>query len=894
MFPFFNNPGSLVSPHQTSGFNPTPAQSLQQWQAQNTHLQTLQRAAMMHPMANLASSVFANNVIAPGDPQTARDWMQNTQAGQVTQQIASMMAGSGMLGLGRSGDMLYGIQNMVANSGMQLGVQGMPGASQFYGAGFLTDQMSLQIMGRMTQDFYSMGRNTFESRGLNMSDVGGIMNAAAARGVFSGKRFFEMESYTDATIQEDLQAAMSRGDTAMVEALKQAQPGQARMRLNDQSDQIKTFVQDTGDLLGDLRDLYGKLPIEELLQRAESITGMGVQEMGGPQAVRSRISRLTSMAGAYGLNPQAVLEANAQINQSISGQMSSMYGMSPEMYRRTSAALGASATTTMIGARQGMMESANVLGEHGVYVRQFSDDYIGAVAGQGSIAVMQQEYGAVEALYAADQASTSPENRAKLRGAVAKLQSATTVEEREQARAEIDAALRGSGFGGAGDQLARYGGDITRMTERMSAGALNDLANMTSAVDRRSALEYQVSDAMSTGMIKERFGVGDNAEGIFRSLIDNFDTKTLDDIMGATTRGGRKQRMIAAGMDPAEAARLAAAFDGPGMEAAFNAFQGEFRSNPMNANFQSQQTIRNAEARAYQIEAINNSLGRNRLSKPSLLQVGMAALGGYGDGPTEANILAYLQQEGSGMTIGRNADGGLDLMNSPVTADEMLLKMTGGDPAERRAIFDAMGVDSMEGFVKAVSSKEGFQKFHKHVMGNSRLYGALNGKNFFVAGADEVKEGAARMDAMASTALFEALGLGSVSDEVKMRIREGDAGELATRLMNDDMTKFNDKGKALMEKFFSGDEGAAGALKYFGKFSGQTDVILEGLDERQNELMKKRKKASGEEKTNIDEELQRIRQMKQDLGGEGGSEYVGTMRVILDNEAVIENINKLS
>ena len=886
-FPLFDSPGSLNSPNQTHGFNPTQAGSLAAWQSQNTHLQAIQRAAMTAPSANMLANIFANNMIAPGDPQTARDWMQQTQAGQVTQQIAGMIAGSGIMGMGRSGDMFYGLQNMVANSGMQLGIQGQAGSPQFYGAGFLTDQMSLGIMGQLNKDFYNMGRPTYEARGLNMTDIGGIMNAAATRGVFAGERMYELERYTPETIAQDLKAAEMAGDTQLVDSLKNAQPGQNRLRLNDSSSKIKSFVQDTGDLLGDLKNMWAGMPIEQMLQQAEQLTGMGLQEAGGPQAIRARISQITSMAGAYGLNPQGVLQATSQLNQGISGQMASLYGGSPEMYRRTSAALGGAATMSMMGSRGGNMEAANVLGGHGIFVTQFSDEFRGTVAAQGGLAVMQQEFGAVEAIYAADQPGTSPENRAKLRGAVARLQNATTVEEREAARAEIDNALRESGFGGAGVQTSNYGGDIKRMTERFSPGALNDLTNLTSGVDRNSTLEYQVGDAMRTGMIYERFGLGggDGTTNTFRTLIDNFKATTLDSIMGAGTREKRIELMVAGGMSQEAAAELEAQIGGDNFRMAFGAFQGEFRSNPMNANFQSQEQIRNAENRAYHNKAIDNSLGRNRLGKADLIQVGLAAIGGYGDGPNEANIMAYTESRGMGKTFDFNSDGGLALdMGS---AESMLMRMTGGSRDKEQKIYEKMGVKDRAGFIAKVSSRKGFQAFHGMVMDDPELYGDFGSKGgFFVTGEDNFKASAGLMDSEASMALFEGFGLNGpngLSDELKKAVREGDSSILMDKLMNDDRSGFNKKGQIMFDKAMQGDAISLGSLRYFGNVD--KDTVTNALDKREAELRKEKgDKPATEEQT---AEMKRIKDMRESLGKEGADEYIGVMKMIMDNEAEV-------
>lgn len=896
MFPFLQNSGSGGGP-QTSGFNPTPAEALMQMQGQSSHLQMIQRAAMMQPRAQLAASVLANNVLFPGDPQTARRWMEETQEGQVSQQLAAMIASTGVMGLGRSGDMLHGIQNMVANSGARMGIEGVTGAQQFYGSGFLTDQFSAQLMSKMTSDFYSMGRANFQSRGLDMTDVGQIMNSAGARGVFAGRQLYEMEAYTEKTLKEDITKAYEQGDVMQAQALERANPGDMRLRLNDQADKVKSFVQDTGDLLGDLKDLYGSLPVEELLQRAEAITGMGVEEMGGVSAIRSRINQVTSMAQAYGLNPQAVLESQVQLSQGIGMQMSSMYGASPDMYRRTSSVLGQAGIETMMAARQGGMESAGLLGEHGIYQRQFSDEYRSSVSGQSSLAVMSQEYAAIEALYAADQAGTSHADKTELRAAVEQLRGASTEDQRSAARDRINSAMKNSGWGPSGTLTGRYNGDLSRMTERMSQGALQDVTSLVTGVDRNSTLEYQTMDALHNMQIFDRYksmtdAVGSGtAAGVFRDMIDNFDPATLNSILKTDSEKDAIDQMVAAGMNPEEAAALArniSTMEKNGdFDTAFREFQAEFRSNPMNANFSSRMTQRAGQDRAYQQQAINNSLGRSRLSKQGLIDVGLAALAGMGDGATEGNILAYLADNEGGMSIGKNKDGGLDVNTNKAKA--MLDELTGGDANKAKEVLAKMGVSDLDGFVKSVQTKEGFQKFHRNIMGDSRLHGEHTKDGFFVASDKSVNATATLMDGEAAKALFQTLGLGDLDSDKREAIMGGDYMELSSRLVDEDTGLFNKKGSKLLSNYLrGGDESksAAAALRYYGRFD--SNPILQGLDEREAELMKEREGASDKAKGGIDAELRRVKEMRENLGGGGeGKKFLGVMTLKMDNEAEV-------
>jgi hypothetical protein len=898
MYPYINDTGSGGG-QQASGFNPTPAEHLLNMQAQEGHLQILQRVAMIDPMARAATSVFANNVLFPGDPATARKWMTQTQEGQASQQIASMMLSqTGIGGMGSSANMFYGIQNAVANSGMRMGIEGVAGAQQFFGSGFLTDQMSLQVMGKLTEDFYSMGRKTFDSRGLNMTDVGHIMNSGAARGVFAGRNTFDMETYTPATIAEDLEKAIQQGDTSMAESLRHAEPGQARLKLNDQSDKIKKFVQDTGELLGDLKNIYPGKQVEEMLQIAETVAGMGIEEMGGSQAIRSRIGRITNMAQAYGLNPQAMLEITARNNQSIAAQMSGMYGMSPDMYRRTSATFGAASTEAMIGARQTGMEGAQMLGDHGIYQRQFSDEYRASVSGSSALAIMSQEYGAVEALYAADQAGTGSAHKQALRAAVAKLQGAATVEEREAARAEINAAMVSSGWGSSGTLTSQFGGDLSRMTERMSATSLGSLADFTQQFDRQATLDYQTKDSIANMRINERYAglasEGD-VEGTFRTLIDRFDQPTLEAIMKETDPEKRKQLMVQAGMSTDEATGLAGTIKGMqgagNFNTAFREFQADFLSNPMNANYSSQQKTREAEDRSYQQMAINNSLGRHRLGNAGIMDAVLGAISGTGGGVTEENTMAYMQQQfakgdsSMGMMLKRNKDGGLEMTTEE--ASRMMSVMSSGDSTKTDAMLKTMGVGSVDELKAKLTTRDGFQKFHKMIMQDSSLLGNLVGKDgMFVTGEDSFKNVAGAMQGIASTELFEALGLGNVSDEIKKNIMGGATGYLHEELLNKDLTALNRTGEKALHGAIKGDDAKMKAMLFYGsEAGGGRDVVLKGLDDKAAALKEERDGilfGGKTRKAGIDSELKRIQEMKNQLGaGPGeGRKYLGVMSLV--------------
>jgi hypothetical protein len=894
-----SNAPSMGSPY---GFNPTPGEHIRAMQAQEANTQLLQRAAMMDPQANAAVGLMANRIMFPGDPRLAQEWMK-TQEGQASQQVASLfLSQTGIGGLGKSADMITGIQNMVANAGMGVGMPGVAGAQQFFGSGFLTDQLSLGLMGQMTSDFYKGGQKTFEARGLNMSDVGQIMNSGAARGMFAGSRMYDMEAYTPETIQADLEKAVAEGDLGMTEALKNAEPGQMRLRLNEESKRVKKFVQDTGELLGDLKNIYPGKAVEELLQIAETVTGMGIEEMGGPQATRARINRVSNMAQAYGLNPEAVLQANAQLNQGIAGQLSSTYGMSPEMYRRTSAALGAVGTETMIAARQSGMEGVNILGQNGVVQRQFSDEYRASVAGSSSLAIMEQEYAAVEALYAADQVGTSAADKQALRSAVTELQGAGTEEERQAVRTKISSIMEKSGFGPSGTLRSAFGGDLTRMTERMSGSSLDKLGKFTQQFDRKAALEYQVADSVDTTRLFERnkefekFG-RENVTSTFSDLIGGFNQATLDDIIKEKDPAKRKQLMIAAGMDEGAASQLAKQvtdLDSTGKFAdAFREFQGDFMSNPKNANFFSDQAMRDADERSYQTQAINTSLGRHRLGKAGMFESFLAGVTGTGEGVTEENVMAYMHDkfksgEGRmGTLLSRNAAGGFDVSRSK--ADEMLKNMTGGDAKKRTELMDKLGVSSEAELAEKLKTKEGANEFHKLIMQDTSLLGNLTDTEgtLFVGNKDQYEATKSQMESLASEQFLGALGANDFSKEMRDKIASGDpnaVAELHKVMMSKDASGLSSSGQDVLDAALGGDEEKMQAMLAYGsERMGGRGVILEELNKRQAELKEQREGAwTDKGRAGIDKEMQKINAMKEQLGaGPGeGKKYLGVMSLV--------------
>lgn len=871
-------------------------------QAQQANTQLLQRAAMLDPQAHAAVGLMAHRMMFPGDPRLAQEWMK-TQEGQASQQVASLfLSQTGIGGLGRSADMITGIQNMVANAGMGVGMPGVPGAQQFFGAGFLTDQLSLDLMGEMTRDFYRNGQKTFNARGLNMSDVGQVMNSAAARGVFAGSRMYDMEAYTPETIAQDLEKAIAQGDTGMAEALRNAEPGQMRLKLNEESKRVKKFVQDTGELLGDLKNIYPGKAVEELLQIAETVTGMGIEEMGGSQAVRARINRVSNMAQAYGLNPEAVLQANAQLNQGIAGQLSQTYGMSPDMYRRTAAALGAVGTETMIASRQSGMEGVNILGQHGVVQRQFSDEYRGSVAGSSSLAIMEQEYAAVEALYAADQIGTSAADKKDLRAAVAELQGASTEEQRQAARDKINSIMVRSGFGPSGTLRAEFGGDLTRMTERMSTPALDAMAKFTQQFDRKASLEYQVSDAVSATRLFERNAelgkLGEeNVTSTFRDLIDQFDPATLNAIINEKDPEKRKQLMTAAGMGADQAAALSQqvnAMDATGQFAnAFREFQGVFMSDPKNANFVSQQKYREAEARSYQTMAQNTMLGRHRLGQSGMVESFIAGLTGTGAGVTEENVMAYMHQKfnegdtGMGMLLSRNAAGGFDMTDAKTA--EMLTTMTGGDVKKQQELMQKLGVSDEKELAAKLKTKEGAQAFHKVLMQDTSLFGNLvdTEGTLFIGNQTQYEKQKAEMETLASEQFLNALGATDIDQATRDKIAAGDPNAIAElhKVMQDTEGKgLSDIGIDTLDAALGGDQEKMQALLGYGSENvGGRDVILSELNKRQAALKEEREgKWTDRGRANIDKEMQKINAMKEQLGAGpgGGKKYLGVMSVV--------------
>jgi hypothetical protein len=300
----------------------------------------------------------------------------------------------------------------------------------------------------------------------------------------------------------------------------------------------------------------------------------------------------------------------------------------------------------------------------------------------------------------------------------------------------------------------------------------------------------------------------------------------------------------------------------------------------MNASFVSQQKMREASDRSYQQRAIQGSLGRHRLGKAGMIEVGLAAIAGVGNGPTEANIMSYLAQEGKGMALKKNAAGGLELGEGDAYA--MMKMLTGDDSDMANAMFERLGVRTAGEFADAIGTKEGFRKFHSMIMDNADMHGAFNKGDFFVTSDKNFRGMASKMDAMASIKMFENLGLGHLDDSIKRNIRNLDMLDVTEKLVGDN-NQFNAAGQKLLSKFLSGDKGAASALKFYGAFN--QDPILQGLNAREEELRKELEDANGSKKTDINAELKRIKDMRSQLGVDSeGRNFVGVVKMIMGDE----------
>ena len=245
---------------QTGGFNPTPSESVfAQSRARST--QGLMEYAL-YTAPQVRSSSMMTATALTGDPAKAYEMLKNSAQGQLIKDTYGTAMAAGLLPGGNPMNLAANVQQSIAHSGFSVG--GMGGNGAVFGYGGITDQLSRQVFDQIKNNFFSpvSGMGKGSAKGLDMSQLGDIVGQLTSRGSFAGLDAFNL---------------VSSGGKMDLKVIPE------KMK------QINKKIEDYASMVKDASSIFGNLPISQITEVAERLTGMSMGEAGGIKAAKEKM-----------------------------------------------------------------------------------------------------------------------------------------------------------------------------------------------------------------------------------------------------------------------------------------------------------------------------------------------------------------------------------------------------------------------------------------------------------------------------------------------------------------------------------------------------------------------------------------------------------------------------
>ena len=383
------------------------------------------------PSARMLSGMVADAVTGGG--AASRQWMQSDTGKAVNLGLGALL-NSGPMRESRGSvlDLFAGVSNAVSGGGMQMGI-GNTGGMQISGRGAVTDNVSRLIYQQLRDTMWSPGGagNLGRTQGFNLSQVGDIAGELASRGAFRGMNVGTMSAYTAA----DLDRMTAAGGASAVEAARiRAQGGGWKPMELDSAfkDHFQSTVEAAARPLRQANDIFGNRPIHELMKMSEQLSGMSFTEAGGSGEIHDRLRQVKALAAASGFTGEQVARFDM-----TTASLLNMSGIDS----RTSAFMAGSIVPETFSAYNGYQVKRRIAAENGTYVPEVSREEFAGTKASAMARVMQEDQGVVAASVLKQTGTLSASQSAQLDALQQAYGSATTIEARNQARANLSSAV---------------------------------------------------------------------------------------------------------------------------------------------------------------------------------------------------------------------------------------------------------------------------------------------------------------------------------------------------------------------------------------------------------------------------------------------------------------------
>lgn len=320
----------------TGGYMPSQAEAITKLINQSHYARFVQDVYRTDPRAGSAVNLLLQSLYG-GDERAKRQLVEKFGGQQGLHEYTGMLINSPAVSRffgGSFTSMAIG-SAAIAGSGVRIG------SGLSIGDGYIQSQAARAIYDQVRGQFFSGSgsANIYKTSGLDATQIGGIMTVAGAQGAFSG---------------------VDVGDFGVGKI--------AQFKTNPEGlKQIGKFVENAAATLSTIIDIFGKGSVEQLLGKAQQITGLDFSRMGNAEVMRQRLFTLKNVARVSGYDSSTVMDLAAQ-----SVQLANAYGVTGD----TAGTVGEIAASRASRYTRQMQAGDNFMYLPRVGMQQFAGDFV--------------------------------------------------------------------------------------------------------------------------------------------------------------------------------------------------------------------------------------------------------------------------------------------------------------------------------------------------------------------------------------------------------------------------------------------------------------------------------------------------------------------------------------
>jgi hypothetical protein len=912
----FNNPfpgnSSAFGP-QAAGGNPTPFDAYSAQNSQQSTNMLMQWAALTDPRA-MAAARMAGRTFTQGRPgfnnMSVDDFLKNTTEGRMIRSQAANGASLGVFGGGSVGQMAFGAQQMAGSSGFRMDIAGRPAGQQFYGSGYTTNMVSQQMISRVRDSFINpvTGLSEANAKGMNQTDMGNMMQSLASRGMFQGMNIGTLHQINPGdTNQRDKVAKMLQdqnltADAEQVSKMDMGKGGSQFVLNKDTFNKVKRTMENTAAMLSDFRDIFGKdMPVGELINQAEKLTGMSFGTAGTPEAARAKLTDLKTKGQTFGMNVQQMVELDQNLQYGVSSLMATKFGGKPSDYASVAAKMTGNMMESGIvntAERKAALVSSR---ESGKFVQDISTDDIMALQGQGMVNILGENGTAIEAMFAAEKFGNFADVKSQIHSLIGEMGSASTPKQQAAINKKLKDIMVSKGMD-PGKLIEAHGGNPMELMKQLGHGSNNMLVDMASSNDQSRMLNSFTAVGESTGFFTRNKGSGITAV-LMNDLMGSLGVESMDKLIEMTGNGASREDLLKffkekeGYLAPGKTAEDMADTISERMSGNpnFSSQLGEYTNLVRNDRTMANQTSREASKNSKRMQRsrfyMGRAFGSDAIYGGSAMDAAWRGITGDGE-VTDSAILDYMRSQTPGALseYTMNNDGSGLSINEKQAND--LDAQLGG------ALSSALGASGAE-LAKVLGTDRGAEALQNALTSTSRTWGysEKNGKkSITIAGEKEAKAAGGTMTVM-NRALTAMRLSGEVTDQasedaarkkLKDLARNGSDG-LQARLeearQNNVFTSGNAEGiDALVNKATSWGSSSEQYKAIKSQYADDPDSVIKGLDSRIKHYKEEAESRWTEgDRNEAKQQAQRLQGMKQDLQG-GDKNFLGVVTMKMGDE----------